>query len=173
MMKKWALPVVGLYVSFLLLAILPYILTEVYYLLAWKGQYSLFVLDIWAVQHQIQFWMLCGLLPVSQIFLLSYPHGTANRRTVARPAVLSLTIATALLSLILLSGMLSWFLYAAWGSVFYWTSLALALIAVNWVVWLWIFARLHDAPGTGNSFVRWIENRLSQGNILKFLVTEL
>ncbi len=172
MMKKWALPVVALYVGFFLLAILPYILTEVYIALAYKGQYNLFVLDIWAIQHQIQFWILCGLLLVSQIFLLSCPHGTANRRTVARPAVLSLTIATVLLSFILLVAMLSWFIYAAWGSLFYWTSFALALVAVNWAVWLWIFAKLH-APGTGNSFVRWIENRLSQGNILKFLVTEL
>ncbi len=172
MMKKWALPVVALYVGFFLLAILPYIVTEVYYGLAWEGQYNLFVLDIWAVQHQIQFWTLCGLLLISQMFLLSCPHGTANRRTVARPAVLSLIIPTVLLSFILLLGMLSWFIYAAWGPVFYWTSFAFALVAVNWVVWLWIFAKLH-APGTGNSFVRWIENQLSQGNILKFLVTEL
>jgi hypothetical protein len=172
MMKKWALPVVALYVGFFLLAILPYILTEVYIALASKGQYNRFVLDIWAVQNQIQFWILCVLLLVSQIFLLSCPHGTTNRRTVARPAVHSLTIATVLLSLILLVGMLSWFIHAAWGSLFYWTSCALALVAVNWVVWLWIFARLH-AGGTGNSFVRWIENQLSQGNILKFLVKEI
>ncbi len=173
MMKKWALPVVALYVGFFLLAVLPYILTEVYIAMAYKGQYYLFLLDIWDVRHQIQFWMLCVLLLVSQIFLLSCPHGTANRTTVARPAVRSLTIATVLLSFILLVGMLSWFIYAAWGSLFYyWTSCALALVAVNWIVWLWIFARLH-APGTGNSFVRWIENQLSQGNMLTFLVTEL
>ncbi len=169
MIKRWVYSLELLYTGFIFTAALRGAAIHLSVVTPCRASHMLYKLVHW---YSVDLWLFCGLWVASQVFLLLCPQSTMDQTRVIRPAVHFVRFTTVLLSNILFSTVFWWYLWFFAVRESYWAFCALAFLAANWLLWLWVFHRLR-IPNSGNRIVQWIGKRLNKGTALQFFVQEI
>lgn len=116
------------------------------------------------------FWVLCGVVVVSQILLLAVPIRIVKERPIPRRSIWATAIAAGLLFTLVVASVVASAGAALWGDdSFQGWNLGLLFVLVLWALWAWVFrsfARSTDPRAAVRRLTTW----LVRGSILELLV---
>jgi hypothetical protein len=169
--RKWPCVTVVLYTGWLAAVLLP-----VLFSLGWmwgrpKGELhdatealSGLYLDWWP------FWIVCGIMVISQILLLAVPIRIVKERPIPQRSIWATAIAAALLFALVVTGAVASVGAMLWGDdVFAGGPVALLFVLVLWTLWAWVF-RGFARSTEPRAAVRRLTTWLVRGSILELLV---
>ena len=164
-MTKWAFVTVLLYICLVAIVFIPLVTCVVFYNESSASE----ILELYTYW---QFWLLCGIITVTQALMLLFPVRTAAEAPKPQRLIWVPLITAALLFSILVLGVLWSILATIWGddgleTMLYWPSLA--FIAVSWLIWSILFYRFYHNTEP-KALTQRLTTWLFRGSILELLV---